>query len=168
MIRQATIDDIPRIAEIEVMGCRYAYSKIVSEEILYRDTLVQNRIKNYESWLKDKIFSIYVYEDENKIIKGMMGIGPSFDKDKSDSFELHFIYVEPVYCRNGIGKVMLNFFEQKGSELGCKEFVIWVLEENQIGRNFYEKNGYFIEGSTKIFQRYGKKEIKYIKKKLQK
>lgn len=164
MIRQATIDDIPRIAEIEVIGCRYAYSNIVSEEILYRDTIVQNRIKNYENWLKDKIFSIYVYEDENKIIKGMMGIGKTFDEDKSDSFELHFIYVEAFYCRNGIGKVMLDFFEQKGIELGYKEFVIWVLEENQIGRKFYEKNNYHIEGSTKIFQRYGKKEIRYIKK----
>lgn len=59
---------------------------------------------------------------------------------------------------------MIKFFEDTGKENGYSEFVIWVLEENVIGKNCYQKNGYTCDGSEKIFQRYNKKEIRFIKK----
>ena len=58
---------------------------------------------------------------------------------------------------------MIRFFEKTGKENGFSEFVIWVLEENEIGKNCYQKNGYNFDGSEKIFQRYGKKEIRFVK-----
>jgi ribosomal protein S18 acetylase RimI-like enzyme len=165
MIRPATMQDASRIAEIDVSSCRFAYNNIVSEEILFRDTLVENRIQNVKNWISENKILVFVYEDEkNKIIKGMMGIGKCEDPDKKDAFELHFLYIEPFYSRMGIGSLMMGFFEEKGIELGYKEFVVWVLEDNHIGINFYEKNKYIHDGNTKIFKRYDKKEIRYIKK----
>ena len=63
----------------------------------------------------------------------------------------------------GIGSEMLRFFEKKGKEQGCPEFVVWVLEENKMGRNFYEKNNYCVDGEEKIFRRWNKREIRYTK-----
>ena len=164
MIREANVNDSARIAEIDVLSSRYAYQNIVSEECLYRDLTVENRIPVYKRWITEKRFGIYVYEDSDTgIIKGMMGIGMCEDDDKKGAFELHFLYVDPDDLRMGIGSEMLRFFEQKGKERGCPEFVVWVLEENIMGRNFYEKNNYCVDGEEKIFRRWNKREIRYTK-----
>lgn len=164
MIRKATIEDAARIAEIEIVSSRFAYNDIVLEKILYKDYLIEDRIQRFKDWISKEIFSIYVYEDDiNGVIKGMMGFGKCGDEDKTEAFELHFIYIEPAFSRKGIGRKMLDFFEKEGSKGDYKEFVIWVLQENEIGKSFYQKNNYNSDGTEKIFQRYGKKEIRFIK-----
>lgn len=164
MIREAKVEDAARIAEIEVNSSRYAYKNIVSDECLFKDLSVESRVSVYEYWISQKRFELYVNEDpDTGIIKGMMGIGMCEDEDKDNAFELHFIYVDPDYVRAGTGTEMLMFFEQKGSEKGCSEYVIWVLEENGMGRNFYEKHNYHFDGKDKIFKRWNKREIRYVK-----
>lgn len=164
MIREAAVEDAARIAEIEVNSSRYAYKDIVSDECLYKDLSVENRISVYEYWISQKRFELYVNEDpDTGIIKGMMGIGMCEDEDKDNAFELHFIYVDPGYVRAGTGTEMLKFFEEKGRERGCSEYVIWVLEENGMGRNFYEKHNYRSDGKDKIFKRWNKREIRYVR-----
>ena len=164
MIREAKLEDAARIAEIEVNSSRYAYKNIVSDECLFKDLSVESRVPVYEYWISQKSFELYVNEDpDTEIIKGMMGIGMCEDEDKDNAFELHFIYVDPDYVRAGTGTEMLKSFEQKGSEKGCSEYVIWVLEENGMGRNFYEKHNYHSDGKDKIFKRWNKREIRYVK-----
>ncbi len=164
MIREAAVEDAARIAEIEVNSSRYAYKDIVSDECLYKDLSVENRISVYEYWISQKRFELYVNEDpDTGTIKGMMGIGMCEDEDKDNAFELHFIYVDPGYVRAGTGTEMLKFFEEKGRERGCSEYVIWVLEENGMGRNFYEKQNYHSDGKDKIFKRWNKREIRYVR-----
>ena len=163
MIREATIHDAARTAEIDVISSRYAYQNILSEELL-KDLTVESRVPVHTRWISEKRFDMYVYEDpDTGIVKAMMGIGMNEDEDKEGAFELHFIYVDPAYVRQGIGSEMIRFFEEKGKEKGCKEFVIWVLEENEMGRNCYEKNHYHFDGKDKIFKRWGKREIRYVK-----
>ena len=162
MIRKAEVNDSERIAEIEVASCRYAYKGIVSDEYLYNDLSVEKRIPVCKRWIDEKLFGVYVYEDDSSgVIKGMMGIGMCEDADKKDAFELHFLYVDPDHVRAGIGSEMLQFFEKAAKEKGCKDLVIWVLEENGMGRKFYEKNGYRSDGNEKIFMRWNKREIRY-------
>lgn len=164
MIRTATLGDSARIAEIEVNSSRFAYKDIVPDNCLYEDLSVENRIPVYKRWIDENRFEIYVYEDPvSGLIKGMMGIGMCEDDDKENAFELHFIYVDPDYLRVGIGSEMLQFFEQKGRDKNCSEFVIWVLEENDMGKNFYLKNNYHFDGKEKIFKRWNKREIRCVK-----
>ena len=147
-----------------MISSRYAYQGIVPDECLYTDLSVENRIPVYQRWITEKRFEIYVYEDAGTgIIQGMMGIGPCEDDDQKGAFELHLIYVDPDCVRTGIGSEMLRFFEQKGREKGCPGFVVWVLEENEMGRRFYEKNRYRPDGKEKIFKRWNKREIRYVK-----
>ena len=164
MIRRAATDDSARIAEIEVFSSRYAYKNVVSDICLFKDMSVENRIPVYRRWISENRFELYVCEDSGTgVIRGMMGIGLCEDDDKEGAFELHFIYVDPGFVRMGYGSEMLQFFEQKGREKGCTEFVIWVLEENEMGRNFYEKNDYRSDGKEKTFKRWNKREIRYVK-----
>ena len=164
MIREATDNDAARIAEIDVLSSRYAYQGILSDEILYHDLTVENRVPVYRRWIAGKVFDLYVYEDAGTgTVKGMMGIGMCGDDDKAAAFELHFLYIDPAYVRAGIGSEMLQFCEEKGREKGCPEFVVWVLDGNGMGRNFYEKNGYRPDGKEKIFKRWNRREIRFVK-----
>ena len=164
MIREATVDDAARIAEIEVFSSRYAYGNIVSHECLYDDLSVERRMPVHTRWIAEKRFGVFVFEDPDAgTIRGMMGIGLCEDDDKTGAFELHFLYVDPDDVGKGIGTQMLQFFEQEGKNKGCAEFVVWVLEENELGRRFYEKNGYRLDGAEKIFKRWNKREIRYVK-----
>jgi GNAT superfamily N-acetyltransferase len=162
MIRLATQDDVNRIAEIDVFTCRWAYKDFVAHQILFNETLVKNRINNINNWINIDDY-VYVYEDDDKIVKGFMGTAECEDLDKQDAYELHFLYIEPTFSRNGIGSALLKYFEERGIILEHKEFVVWVLEENNIGRNFYEKHEYRPDGNQKIFKRFNKKEIRYRK-----
>ena len=91
----------------------------------------------------------------------MMGMGMCGDEDKQGAYELHYLYVDPGCLRMGTGTEMLRFFERKGREKGCPEYVVWVLEGNDIGKNFYEKNGYRPDGKEKVFMRWNRREIRY-------
>ena len=164
MIREATVNDAARIAEIEVTSSRFAYRNVVSEECLYRDMSVENRIPVYQRWISEKRFALYVYETQDTgVVKAMMGIGMCEDEDKTNALELHFIYVDPGFVREGIGSELLELFEKTGKEKGCSELVIWVLEDNGMGISFYEKNNYHPDGKEKIFKRWNKREIRYVK-----
>ena len=165
MIREATVNDSAGIAGIDVNSSRYAYKDILSDECLYHDLTVENRVPVYERWITEKRFEIYVYEDAGTgTIQGMMGIGMCEDDDKKGAFELHFLYVDPDYVRTGVGSELLRFFEQKGREKGCPEYIVWVLEENNMGKRFYEKHSYCADGKEKLFKRWNKREIRYVKR----
>lgn len=164
MIREAVLNDSAGIAGIEVGSSRYAYKNILSEECLYKDLSVESRVPVHRRWISEKRFGVYVFEDSDTgIIKGMMGIGMCEDDDKKEAFELHYLYVDPGCLRTGIGSEMLRFFERKGREKNCAEYIVWVLEENGTGRKFYEKNGYRPDEKEKIFRRWNKREIRYVK-----
>jgi ribosomal protein S18 acetylase RimI-like enzyme len=164
MIRLANTDDAGRIAEINTTSWRYAYRDFVSEEDLYIKLKIEERIQTIRKWINEKENYVYVFEDDNnKVVKGMMGIDRCFDDDKKNAFEMHFLYIDPAFARNGIGGKMIDYFEEKGKQQSIKEYVIWVLEDNIIGRNFYEKNGYRSDNAKKIFQRIMKTEVRYIK-----
>jgi GNAT superfamily N-acetyltransferase len=164
VIRNAIISDSSRIAEIIVNSSRYAYQTFLSEEILYTQLIVEERIEAVKRWIKNNENYIYVYEDDiTKIIKGMMGIDKCYDEDKQEAFELHILYVEPEFSRDGIGTKLIEYFENIGKINKKNELVVWVLEENKIGINFYKKKGFIDDGKTKIFERYNKNERRYIK-----
>lgn len=164
MIRKATVEDAARIAEIDVFSERFAYKDIVSEDLLYKDLTVENRIPRVRNWISEDSFSVFVYEDDTTgTVKGMMGFGKTGDEDKQNSFELHFLYVDPFFSRQGIGSQLIKYFENEGIRQGYKEFIIWVLEKNEIGKNCYLKNGYHFDGKVKIFQRFNQKENRFVK-----
>lgn len=163
MIRKAEIDDASRIAEIQISGWRYAYRGIIDDIILFRKLNIEKKSQMIRETLREGKEEWFVYE-ENGIIKGMMIIGKSRDEEKSDCFELCAIYVEPLMIRNGIGKKMLEYFEETGKNRGFKEYIVWVLEKNIIGRSFYEKNGYKPDGKKLEIEKLNAVEIRYCKK----
>lgn len=91
-------------------------------------------------------------------------IGPSRDKDKTDSYELRGLYVDHSMHNKGIGTQMISFCEERTRELGYSEVILWALEENRHARYFYENRGYKPDGITKYIDKYQVNEVRYTKK----
>ncbi len=162
MIRRALPDDANRIAEIHVNGWRYAYRGLISDEHLFKNMNIVKGAARFREAIEEHSEETYVYE-ENGILKAFMTIGNSRDKDKESAYELWGLYVDPLMCRKGIGNSLIHYFEDKAKELGYKNVVLWVLEENNIGINFYRKMGYLPEGTKKFLEKFNTNEVRYYK-----
>ena len=112
MVRKATIDDVNRIAEINVMGWRFTYRNLITEEFLFKTMDISKRIISFKKAIEELKEEIYVFEEDH-IIKAFMAIGRCRDSDKTSSYELWGLYVDPFMIRNGIGSKLLDYCEHR-------------------------------------------------------
>jgi hypothetical protein len=90
MIREANVEDSPRIAEIHVFGWRSAYRKFISEKFLFNELTVKMREEKFREYLSDKNRDdkTCVFE-EDTIVKAFMTMGMCRDEDKNhETFDL--------------------------------------------------------------------------------
>ena len=130
-IRKATIDDLARIAEIEIFNYRLNFYPIFKNDDYYFDELqVPNLMKQYESIVD----SIWVYDDG--AIKGIIQI---------ENQEIKKLFVEPVLQGNGIGSKLLTYaIENHNANM------LWALEKNTRAVRFYERYGFKITADKKL------------------
>ncbi len=162
MIRRAESADAGRIADIQINGWRNAYRGMVEDTVLFKKLSIPAKALALEAVLQEGAEEWYVYE-EDEIVKGILLIGKSRDEDLPDAFELWCIYVDHFMLRSGIGKSLLDFCESTARSRGFRSVILWVLEKNVIGRNFYEKYGYRVEGKKQDIEKLKVTEVRYIK-----
>ncbi|MBQ4522125.1 MAG: GNAT family N-acetyltransferase [Lachnospiraceae bacterium] len=149
MLRKATMQDVPRIAEIIVFGKRVAYRPIFNNDVVsFNELQVINLIEEYRN-NPILVDNMLVYDDG--IIKGV--INRTF---KDDAVEIREFYVEPFFKGNGIGKKLIQQVILEARTSKRNKIFLWVIEDNLSARKFYENNGFiasgktcFIEGTTK-------------------
>jgi ribosomal protein S18 acetylase RimI-like enzyme len=162
MIRRATPEDAGRMADIHINGWRYAYRGIVSDGILFVKMNVENRTNALKKIIEEGVEEWYVLDD-NEILKGILLIGASRDNDIQDAFEMWCIYVDHFMLREGTGNKLLTFCESEAAKRGFSKIILWVLEKNHIGKDFYLKNGFIEEGKSQFLENLKATEIRLMK-----
>ena len=125
MIRQATINDASRIAEISVFTKRMNYRPIFQDDkVSFGEMQVYPLVLEY---LNDpeKLAGIWVYDDE--FVKGFIRIKGQ---------EIAELYVDSFFAGEGIGGKLLDHAVEKGCTF------LWVLEKNAGARRFYKAHGF--------------------------
>ena len=156
MIREATPNDSPRIAEIHVFAWRCAYKEFIPMDFLINEMTVKSREKKFHEYLSDVNNSdeTYVYEESN-IVKGFLTMGDCRDDDKTnETFELMGIYIDPLFQRQHIGTQFVDYCIKNAVERGKKEITLWVFEKNTNSIAFYKKMGFELDGKTELRERY--------------
>lgn len=154
MLRKATIQDIPRIAEIIVFGKRVAYRSIFNDDIgSFNGLQVIHIIDEYQ---KDTalIDNMIVYDDG--ILKGV--INRMF---ASNSIELCEFYIEPFFKGMGIGKELIQYVISEAQSANVKRIFLWVIKDNLPARRFYETNGFKESGETRLIEGTNKIDMCY-------
>lgn len=122
-IRQATIDDLGRIAEIFVFNYRLNFYPIFQEDTFYFGELTVSNLK--ESFAKE-LDSIWVYDDG--VVKGFIQV---------QKREVKRLFVEPILQGKAIGTELLEYgmTEKDANHL-------WALEKNVKAIAFYKRHGF--------------------------
>ena len=131
MIRKANINDLSRIAEIQVFNYRlYFYPIFQSDAYYFGELQVPSLMKEYETQLD----SLYVYDDG--VVKGFIKIEGTY---------IARLFVEPVLQNGSIGSQLLDFAvkEHNADHL-------WALQKNEKAIRFYERHGFFATGEKKL------------------
>ncbi len=154
MLRKATMQDIPRIAEIIVFGKRVAYRSIFNNDVVsFNELQVINLVEEYRnnSTLVDNML---VYDDG--IIKGV--INRVFE---NDTVEICEFYVEPFFKGKGIGKELIKQVISEARTSKRNRIFLWVIEDNLSARRFYENNGFIANGKTCLIEGTTKTDMCY-------
>jgi RimJ/RimL family protein N-acetyltransferase len=156
-IRKATLDDTTAIAEIICQSWKAAYSGFLSSETIEKHANIAYRIEKFNSILStDNAWNIHLAViDDNAC--GTISFGGN---NESNCGEIYFCYVKPEMWGLGVGYKMMNFALEKLKQQGFHEVILYVFEQNNLARKFYERQGFTTDGVV-ISGNHGTSEIKY-------
>ena len=129
-IRKARLEDIERVAEMEVFNYRLQFYPIFKEDDFYfKELTVSKRAAHYAKELE----SVWVYDDG--VVKGFMQVQEG---------EVKKLFVEPVLQGNGIGAELLDYAIAQ-----MNVHFLWVLEKNKRAMAFYQRHGFEVTNEKK-------------------
>ena len=129
-VRKASMNDLSRIAEIQIFNYRlFFYPIFKSDDYYFNELRVPALMQEYESSLD----SLYVYDDG--VVKGFIKIEGTY---------IAKLFVEPVLQNASIGSQLLEYAikEHNADHL-------WTLEKNAKAIRFYERHGFSVTGEKK-------------------
>jgi ribosomal protein S18 acetylase RimI-like enzyme len=149
-IRNATANDAPAIAAIQVAASQNAYADIVSPDYLKRLT-VQTRTSVWTQLITAASGPEQIMVgEEADLLCCYAHFGRSRDADATDTTgELSSLYVHPGSWRRGFGRNLLTASMRRLGDLGFNDATLWVLAANSQARRFYERLGWDIDGTEK-------------------
>lgn len=149
-IRPATREDARPIAEVHVASWRHAYRGLLPDDYLEKLS-VDEREAQRLAWFADPRSSsgVLVAEDDAGRVVGFATFGPSRDDDAPmGTGEVPAIYVDPAEVGTGIGRQLIEETAAALREAGFTRATLWVLEENESARRFYESVGWTWDGAV--------------------
>lgn len=163
-LRHAIVSDARAIAIVHVSSWQAIYRGHIPDKVL--DNLsIPDREKLWKTLLENKA-SVLVLEENNNLI-GFISFCPSRDHDVNPVTvaEISAIYLNPESWRKGLGKLLCNTAIDELRKSGYTEVNLWVLDDNQQAKQFYEKMGFMKSSDIKIDKREGYilREIRYRK-----
>ena len=127
LIRQATSDDLARIAEIEIFNYRLNFYPIFqNDDYYFQELQVPKLMQHYAAFLENT----YVYDDG--AVKGFIRL---------DGQQVVKLFVEPVLQGRSIGAKLLAYAVEHFNANN-----LWALEKNTRAIAFYQRNGFHLTG----------------------
>ena len=143
-LRLAQPDDLPELSRIYAASWKHAYRGMMPQA--YLDRLPEDFwVPSFSQRLEQGIYTITVAEQQNTLCDGVI-YGPSREEALEDWGEICSIYVLPSHMGQGTGHLLLEYARLKMQRIGVENVFLWVLEQNQHARRFYERHGFSFEG----------------------
>ncbi len=129
-------EDANEIAKLVIDSWQTTYKGLIDDN--YLNSL---KIENAKKRWKEEIVennNILIYKEDNKIL-GVIKYDES--ESEKENGEVFVLYVKPKEKRKGIGTKLFNTAKQELLKCGYKDMIVWCLDGNMIGENFYLKSG---------------------------
>lgn len=148
VIRNSTIDDASRIAEIQVDSWRAAYQGLIPDSYLQR-LRAEQRVQTWRRFVGDPDSPLLVATQGDEVI-GFCHVSPSRNGDSQNAPEIVAIYVDPSCWRKGVGQALCQSALSFAQERGFGIVTLWTLSGNHAAQRFYEAMGFHSDGVSKI------------------
>ena len=149
-VRNAEAKDMKLLGHIMTVSFRTAFSAFVSQQTLNACAQEENCTK-----LLEGLFS----ENEMRFLVGGNS-GMLIWQRVDDGAEIMALHTLPESWGSGLGKALL---ETALEQIGNVPVYLWAFKENIRGRRFYEKNGFYWDGSERISEFDGAVEVRYVR-----
>src|SRR5690554_6507853 len=147
-IRSARLADAEGIAKVHVESWRWAYDGLMPAELL-AGLDVASRSKQWQQQLAAGQSSVFV-ADVAGAIHGFASYGPS--RDPEGLAEIYAIYLLREAQGTGMGSELWAAATDVLRNQGYSQLQVWVLDSNQLARDFYERSGLAADGGRKTSQ----------------
>jgi ribosomal protein S18 acetylase RimI-like enzyme len=143
-IRRARLEDAAAIAAVHVRTWQSAYEHVFGAERLAgldlaaREGLARRLATDPES-------DAFVVEDEGRIV-GFVATGPP--EEEGEERELYAIYVLPEAWGTEAGTGLTQAAVEAMRARHAADAILWVLDDNPRARRFYEREGWYADGSA--------------------
>jgi ribosomal protein S18 acetylase RimI-like enzyme len=142
VLRRANVADASAIAAVRVEAWRVTYRGVIPDS--YLDEM---RVEDStELWLRvlsapaNPGTAVFVAEVDGRIVGFSAGMIMQEQKFGFDA-ELTAIYLIPDAQERGLGTRLVRMVANGFANLGVNGMLVWVLAENKVARQFYEKLG---------------------------
>ncbi len=155
MIRGATPDDAAALAGVQLRAWWRAYAEWVDPE---RFGTLEERVGRWRELLAqpDGLRRSTLVFDQAGLLAGFASVGPARDDDATPATgELMAVYVDPVAQGAGVGGALLDAAEGRLRSDGYADAVLWVLAENAMARELYERRGWVLEPAELVQAQHG-------------
>ena len=133
-------DDPAEISRIYEESWKYAYRGIIPQD--YLDSIPEGRWVS--SLTREGVRHLVLLEGSRMI--GTASVSRSRWEQHSGCGEIISLYFLPEYIGKGYGGHLLQRCVTELQQMGYREILLWVLEDNARARRFYEKHGFRCTG----------------------
>ena len=152
-------DDRLEISNVYEQSWKSAYKGMIPQD--YLDSIPSGR---WAAKVDNPSWHSLVCVEDGKIVGTS-----SFCESRFDTFpgygEVISIYLLPEYVGRGYGRQLMEKALAELKQMGYKKVMLWVLEENSIARDFYERMGFQLASEVRDDSIGGKsiREVSYEK-----
>ena len=150
LIRWGVPDDAYALAEIHVLAWQVGYRGLLPDSLL--DSLAAaDRLPRWRERLAETTSRVLVAELDGQAA-GWLVIGPQRDEDLDSQRvgEIYAVYVHPDFWRGGLGAALIARARAELAAQGHTEATLWVLRANHRAIRFYEAQGFWADGASKL------------------
>lgn len=149
-IRTAVLADAPALARIQVDSYRRSYAGIFSPAYLDHFTY-EEQTQDWLDWLaaNSSDFLLVAEDSVGQVVGYALG-RPGFTGLPPYDCELAALHVQRERQRQGYGLALMQAAVERFRQAGCRSLLVWVLEQNQLARSWYERLGGWLVGRQTI------------------
>jgi ribosomal protein S18 acetylase RimI-like enzyme len=139
--------DLAAVGAVHYRSRVAAYAHIIEPEMLTARPAEALSEWWTERWRWEKqTHRLTVAEQDGEVV-GFTYVGPS---ETPGAVELYAIHVAPELVGTGLGRELMAGALEQLTEIGGERAVLWVLEENDRARRFYDRGGWAPDGETRV------------------
>jgi ribosomal protein S18 acetylase RimI-like enzyme len=148
-IREATEADLGAVAAIHIESWQATYRGIVSDSIL--DSLsVAERLVVWRQWYVEPEAEIWLAVRSGRPVAfSRLLPAPDNADSPSNAGEVTHLYAAPSVLGHGVGRALFSRVLSAAQSRHFDSLILWVLEDNDRARKFYERFGLRPDGARK-------------------